>query len=231
MALNYGLYGESTTMKTKMAVAVMLLGVTMATVTDVDVTTTGFVVGMLAVTGAAQQQILIGKIQKQLKASSNQLLVSYTPFVSASNGQMCFACVGWKGRVCGPRVCMFVFGGGREPRGKFTNEYYRHWTRGGTILDLVFLPIHLLLALESCYANFLQVVVMLACCTPIDMQLEENKEYGFASYRAWYVTNSTPTSSLVNSGTLMGCTDPLCPLESVVSYLCHFMLTCGFTFQ
>ena len=113
MALNYGLYGESTTMKTKMAVAVMLLGVTMATVTDVDVTTTGFVIGMLAVTGAAQQQILIGKIQKQLKASSNQLLVSYTPFVSASNGQMCFACVGWKGRVCGPRVCMFVFGGGR----------------------------------------------------------------------------------------------------------------------
>eukprot|EP00729_Bicosta_minor_P001568 gene1568-12153_t len=100
MALNYGLYGESTTMKTKMAVAVMLLGVTMATVTDVDVTTTGFVVGMLAVTGAAQQQILIGKIQKQLKASSNQLLVSYTPFV----------------------------------------------------------------------------VVMLACCTPIDMQLEENKD-------------------------------------------------------
>jgi len=136
MALNYGLYGESTTMKTKMAVAVMLLGVTMATVTDVDVTTTGFVIGMLAVTGAAQQQILIGKIQKQLKASSNQLLVSYTPFV----------------------------------------------------------------------------VVMLACCTPIDMQLEENKEYGFASYRAWYM-NSCSTEAVITIVT-SGCLGMLVSLST-----------------
>ena len=83
MLLNLALYGEGTTNETKMAVSIMLVGVTMATVTDVDVGVMGFLVGMLAVTGAAQQQILIGKIQKQLKASSNQLLVSYTPFVSA----------------------------------------------------------------------------------------------------------------------------------------------------
>lgn len=77
MLLNLALYGEGTTTKTKMAVGIMLVGVTLATVTDVDVGMTGFLVGMLAVIGAAQQQILIGKIQKSLNASSNQLLVSY----------------------------------------------------------------------------------------------------------------------------------------------------------
>lgn len=59
----------------------MLTGVAMATVTDVDVGLVGLLIGMAAVLGASQQQILIGKMQKQLKASANQLLVAYTPFV------------------------------------------------------------------------------------------------------------------------------------------------------
>jgi len=110
MMLNLILYGEGSSMETKMAVVIMLVGVTMATVTDVDVGPVGFAIGMAAVIGAAQQQIFIGKIQKRLGASANQLLVSYTPFV----------------------------------------------------------------------------VVMLASCTPIDMQLPENKEFGFNSYLMWY---------------------------------------------
>eukprot|EP00041_Stephanoeca_diplocostata_P024090 m.602766 g.602766 ORF g.602766 m.602766 type:complete len:338 (-) comp22451_c0_seq5:182-1195(-) len=81
MAMNYALYQEGTTTPVKMAVLVMLCGVTMATVTDVDVTAVGFAIGMTAVLGAAQQQILIGKMQKRLQASANQLLVTYTPFV------------------------------------------------------------------------------------------------------------------------------------------------------
>lgn len=44
------------------------------------------------------------------------------------------------------------------------------------------------------------------------------------------VTTPPPSISfffLVNSGTLMGCADPhQCPLSSVASYLCNFMLTC-----
>lgn len=52
-----------------MAVFVMLCGVAMATVTDVDVSAVGFAIGMTAVLGAAQQQILIGKMQKRLQAS------------------------------------------------------------------------------------------------------------------------------------------------------------------
>ena len=67
--LNLILYGEGSSMETKMAVVIMLVGVTMATVTDVDVGPVGFAIGMAAVIGAAQQQIFIGKIQKRLGAS------------------------------------------------------------------------------------------------------------------------------------------------------------------
>lgn len=42
-------------------------------VTDVDVTTVGLMIGMLAVFGAAQQQILIQRVQKKLGATSNQV--------------------------------------------------------------------------------------------------------------------------------------------------------------
>jgi solute carrier family 35 protein E3 len=81
MSLNYVLYGETTTQMVKAAVGVMLVGVTMATVSDVDVTPVGGIIGICAVAGSAQYQILIGKTQKDLQASANQLLVSYTPYV------------------------------------------------------------------------------------------------------------------------------------------------------
>ena len=51
---------------------------------------------------------------------------------------------------------------------------------------------------------------------------------------AEYVTSPLPpsTSFFVNSRTLMGSSTPhQCPLESVASYLCHFMLTFGCTFR
>eukprot|EP00039_Didymoeca_costata_P018919 m.335513 g.335513 ORF g.335513 m.335513 type:complete len:346 (+) comp17617_c0_seq1:123-1160(+) len=81
MLINLLVYGEGTTTEVKVSVVVMLLGVGLATVTDVDVTMLGFIIGMAAVVGAAQQQIFIGRLQKTLKASANQLLVAYTPFV------------------------------------------------------------------------------------------------------------------------------------------------------
>lgn len=81
MAVNYVVYSEGTTKAVKTAVLVMLVGVTMATVSDVDVTFLGFVIGLVAVVASAQYQILIGKTQKSLDASANQLLVSYTPYV------------------------------------------------------------------------------------------------------------------------------------------------------
>jgi hypothetical protein len=63
----------------KLAVVIMCVGVTMATVNDVGVAPFGLVIGVLAILGAVQQQILIGKMQKDLNASANQLLVAYTP--------------------------------------------------------------------------------------------------------------------------------------------------------
>lgn len=81
MLLMYIFYSQGTTTNVKLAVAIMLVGVTLATVTDVDVTPTGIFVGLLAVVGAAQSQILIAEMQKNLKASANQLLVAYTPYV------------------------------------------------------------------------------------------------------------------------------------------------------
>jgi len=115
MVCNFLIYQEGTDSMVKLSVAIMLMGVYMATVTDVDVDMIGFIIGMAAVIGAAQQQILIGKMQKRLKASANQLLVSYTPFV----------------------------------------------------------------------------VVMLACSTPIDMQLPENQGLGFEAYKVWYANHCT----------------------------------------
>jgi solute carrier family 35 protein E3 len=58
----------------------MCVGVTVATVNDVQVEPFGLFIGLLAIMGAVQQQILIGKMQKELGASANQLLVAYTPY-------------------------------------------------------------------------------------------------------------------------------------------------------
>ena len=70
---------QSTTNEVKMAVVVMCMGVTMATVNDVGVAPFGLLIGIFAIFGAVQQQILIGKMQKDLNATANQLLVAYTP--------------------------------------------------------------------------------------------------------------------------------------------------------
>ena len=77
MALNYLAFGKDTSWETKKSVAVMLVGVTLATVSDVDVKLAGFLIGMVAVLGAAQSQILIGDMQKRLEASANQVGVQY----------------------------------------------------------------------------------------------------------------------------------------------------------
>jgi solute carrier family 35 protein E3 len=136
MAVNLLAYNEGTSMQVKMAVAIMLMGVTMATVTDVQVGMGGFLVGMEAVVGAAQQQILIGKMQSQLQASANQLLVSYTPFV----------------------------------------------------------------------------VVMLASCTPIDLQLKENTGKGYAAFSEWNAAHGSTAAYLVI--VLSGCLGLLVSLST-----------------
>lgn len=136
MLLNFLIYNEGTTTPVKIAVTVMLLGVGLATVTDLDVTKVGFMIGMAAVVGASQQQILIGKMQKDLKASANQLLVSYTPYV----------------------------------------------------------------------------VVMLACSTPIDIQLPENQGSGYAAYSNWF--ENYCTTSAIATIIISGCLGLLVSLST-----------------
>lgn len=82
MVLESVFFDKGSSSEMKQAVGVMLAGVTMATVSDVDVGFVGFIVGMLAVLGAAQSQILIGHTQKSLNASGNQVLVAYIPFLA-----------------------------------------------------------------------------------------------------------------------------------------------------
>ncbi|GAB5371656.1 hypothetical protein AAMO2058_001598700 [Amorphochlora amoebiformis] len=62
------------------AVLVMCIGVALATVTDFTVTFVGGITATVAAFGAAQSYIFIGKTQKDLGASSNQLLLAYTPY-------------------------------------------------------------------------------------------------------------------------------------------------------
>lgn len=82
MILESFFFDKGSTTEMKQAVGLMLLGVTLATVSDVDVGFLGFIIGMLAVLGAAQSQILIGHTQKSLNASGNQVLVAYIPFLA-----------------------------------------------------------------------------------------------------------------------------------------------------
>eukprot|EP00469_Lotharella_globosa_P003125 CAMPEP_0167802856 /NCGR_PEP_ID=MMETSP0111_2-20121227/19400_1 /TAXON_ID=91324 /ORGANISM="Lotharella globosa, Strain CCCM811" /LENGTH=238 /DNA_ID=CAMNT_0007699035 /DNA_START=268 /DNA_END=984 /DNA_ORIENTATION=- len=65
------------------AVGLMCIGVGLATVTDLQLTFAGGLVATVAAFGAAQSYIFIGKTQRDLKASSNQLLVAYTPYCAA----------------------------------------------------------------------------------------------------------------------------------------------------
>jgi len=80
MATEFLCFGKTTSNEVKAAVALMCVGVTMATVNDVGVAPFGLFIGICAIFGAVQQQILIGKMQKDLGASANQLLVAYTPY-------------------------------------------------------------------------------------------------------------------------------------------------------
>ena len=81
MLLNLVAFNQRTSRDVNAAVLLMLAGVTLATVTDVDVHPTGLAIGLVCCGAAAQQQVLIGVMQGRLAASANQLLVAYTPFV------------------------------------------------------------------------------------------------------------------------------------------------------
>lgn len=74
-------FGKQVSAKVIMSVAVVCSGVGLATVTDSQVATHffGLLVGLGAVASTAMYQIFAGSKQKELQASSMQLLHEYTP--------------------------------------------------------------------------------------------------------------------------------------------------------
>jgi len=57
MLMQFFLFGMGTTLEVKACVLLMCVGVGLATVSELSITVVGFVVGMAAVIGAAQQQV------------------------------------------------------------------------------------------------------------------------------------------------------------------------------
>eukprot|EP00750_Incisomonas_marina_P000682 INCI1046.2.p1 GENE.INCI1046.2~~INCI1046.2.p1 ORF type:complete len:356 (+),score=83.42 INCI1046.2:275-1342(+) len=83
MVMQFFLFGLGSTLEVKACVLLMCIGVGLATISELSITVVGFIVGMTAVVGAAQQQIVIKRFQQNLEASSNQLLLAYTPYCFA----------------------------------------------------------------------------------------------------------------------------------------------------
>ena len=77
--MQYFLHGVTQSTRVKLAVALLCVGVAAASVSDVSVTTYGFSVAFGCVVITALYQIWAGSKQKELHASSMQLLHEYTP--------------------------------------------------------------------------------------------------------------------------------------------------------
>ena len=71
--ISYLCYGESTSNKIKLALAILLGGVGVATVSDVELRPLGLVFGVLAVLSTAVFQIWQGTKQKEFRVNGTQL--------------------------------------------------------------------------------------------------------------------------------------------------------------
>ncbi|GLC36795.1 hypothetical protein PLESTF_001309800 [Pleodorina starrii] len=81
MLLDFLMHGRTQTWRIACSVAVVCAGVTAATVTDVVAVSNlvGLAVGLASVLVTAMYQIWAGSKQRELQATSSQLLLSYTP--------------------------------------------------------------------------------------------------------------------------------------------------------
>lgn len=79
MVLSYFILHKTTTTLEKVAVGIMLAGVTLTTVSELAGSALGFILAGASTLAAAQQQLLIKKLQADLDSTANQLLLSYTP--------------------------------------------------------------------------------------------------------------------------------------------------------
>ena len=75
-------YGKESSIQVKLAVAVMSLGIGLATVTDASVTQLGFIIAVASIVFTSVYQILIGRKQKELGVGSMQLLHEKAPIAA-----------------------------------------------------------------------------------------------------------------------------------------------------
>lgn len=86
MFINYTQQGTTYSAQVKMALMVLLVGVGIATVTDVELQLVGFVMGILSVVSTAQFQVWQGSKQKELGVASVQLTHLLAPYQAAITG-------------------------------------------------------------------------------------------------------------------------------------------------
>lgn len=79
VVMQYIIHGTTVSHRTKLSVAVLCVGVAAASVVDISVTIYGTIVAVMMVLVTSLYQIWAGSKQKELKASSMQLLHEYTP--------------------------------------------------------------------------------------------------------------------------------------------------------
>ncbi|PPD78560.1 hypothetical protein GOBAR_DD24514 [Gossypium barbadense] len=80
----YQVYFFTYTQKIKMSLLVLLVGVGIASITDLQLNSVGTILSLLAIVTTCVGQILTNTIQKRLNVSSTQLLYQSAPFQAAS---------------------------------------------------------------------------------------------------------------------------------------------------
>eukprot|EP00210_Caulerpa_lentillifera_P005680 g5432.t1 len=99
LIIEYFLFRKTVSISVLISVAIVCLGIGIATITDSRVSTNliGLLVGLSAVLSTACYQVFAGSKQKELEAGSMQLLHEYTPVASVLLGILIpiFEPVGW----------------------------------------------------------------------------------------------------------------------------------------
>ena len=82
MILERFVYSKTTDFKTKASVAIMCLGITLATVTDATVQAFGIIVAFVSVICSSAYSVLVGVKQKELEVGSMQMLHEHSPIAA-----------------------------------------------------------------------------------------------------------------------------------------------------
>ena len=124
VAIQQTFYDRRFSPEVKLALAVLLLGVAVATVTDLQLNLLGSILSLLALVTTCVSQIWTNTMQKQYGVTSTQLLHGASPFMALTLGRR-----GAPRRVFGRRDASELRGMDRHRRAR-RREHVRHRGRG-----------------------------------------------------------------------------------------------------